>query len=158
MGEEEVKKSPVRRGRKAALAKSPEETELSKETSVAAESKQGKMVSPKQAVVDEASSAIVSASPVRRGRKAKAADLEVIALAREAKKEHEEQENEEEKKKEAPVPRKGRAASKAATEKIAHNVKELSNLGAKKRRPDDDDEAAKKDAPPPAKRATRSRK
>jgi len=150
-----VKKSPVRRGRKAALAKSPEET---KETSVAAESKQGKKVSPKQAVVDEASSAIVTASPARRGRKAKAADLEVTALAKEAKKEHEEQENEEEKKKEAPVPRKGRAASKAATEKIANNVKELSNLGAKKRRPDDDDEAAKKDAPPPAKRATRSRK
>merc|ERR1719204_3085485 len=136
--EEEVKKSPVRRGRKAALAKSPEKT---KETSVAAESKQAKKVSPKQAVVDEASSATVSASPARRGRKAKAADLEVTALAKE------------EKKKEAPVPRKGRAASKAATEKIANNVKELSNLGAKKRRPDDDEEAAKKDAPPPAKRA-----
>merc|ERR1712012_60625 len=156
--EEEVKKSPVRRGRKAAMAKSPEETGMSKETSVAAESKQGKKVPPKQAVVDEASSAIVTASPARRGRKAKAADLEVTALAKEAKKEHEEQENEEEEKKEAPVPRKGRAASKAATEKIANNVKELSNLGAKKRRPDDDDEAAKKDAPPPAKRATRSRK
>merc|ERR1719204_1699067 len=94
--EEEVNKSPVRRGRKAALAKSPEKT---KETSVAAESKQGKKVSPKQAVVDEASSATVSASPARRGRKAKAADLElfshpwVTALAKEAKKEHEEQEN-----------------------------------------------------------------
>ena len=45
------------------------------------------------------SSATVSASPARRGRKAKAADLEVTALAKEAKKEHEEQENEEEKKK-----------------------------------------------------------
>ena len=92
---------------------------------MAAEIKQGKKVTPKQAVVDEArsgaklamhvsiscmdsllclispslSSAIVSASPVRRGRKAKAADLEVTALAKEAKKEHEEQENEEEKKK-----------------------------------------------------------
>merc|ERR1719278_1952494 len=155
--EEEVKKSPVRRGRKAALAKSPEETGLAKETSVAVESKKGKKVSPKQAVVDEASSAVITASPARRGRKVKAADLEETALAKEAKKEHEEQVNEE-KKKEAPVPRKGRAASKAATEKIANNVKELSNLGAKKRRPDDDDEAAKKDAPPPAKRATRSRK
>merc|ERR1712012_1295808 len=80
-------------------AKSPEETGLSKETSVAAEIKQGKKISPKQAVVDEASSAIVTASPARRGRKAKAADLEVTALAKEAKKEHEEEENEEEKKK-----------------------------------------------------------
>ena len=92
---------------------------------MAAASKEGKKVSPKQAVVDEArsgaklathvlisclssllclispslSSAIVTASPVRRGRKAKAADLEVTALAKEAQKEHEEQENEEEKKK-----------------------------------------------------------
>ena len=92
---------------------------------MAAESKQGKKVPSKQAVVDEArsgaklaihvliscmtsllclispslSSAIVTASPARRGRKAKAADLEVTALAKEAKKEHEEQENEEEKKK-----------------------------------------------------------
>ena len=92
---------------------------------MAAESKQGKKVSPKQAVVDEArsgaklaihvliscmtsllclispslSSAIVTASPARRGRKAKAADLEVTALAKEAKKEHEEEENEEEKNK-----------------------------------------------------------
>ena len=45
------------------------------------------------------SSAIVTASPARRGRKAKAADLEVTALAKEAKKEHEEEDNEEEKKK-----------------------------------------------------------
>ena len=41
----------------------------------------------------------MTASPARRGRKAKAADLEVTALAKEAKKEHEEQENEAEKKK-----------------------------------------------------------
>ena len=44
------------------------------------------------------SSAVVTASPARRGRKAKAADLEVTALAKEAKKEHEEQENEEKEK------------------------------------------------------------
>ena len=91
---------------------------------MAAEIKQGKKVPPKQAVVDEArsgakwamhflmscmtsllclispslSSAVVTASPARRGRKAKAADLEVTALAKEAKQEHEEQENEEKKK------------------------------------------------------------
>ena len=45
------------------------------------------------------SSAMITASPARRGRKAKAADLEETALAKEAKQEHEEQENEEEKKK-----------------------------------------------------------
>merc|ERR1712223_2277063 len=56
--EEEVKKSPVRRGRKAAMAKSPEETGLLKEISVAVESKKGKKVSTKQAIVDEASSAV----------------------------------------------------------------------------------------------------
>merc|ERR1719278_2160574 len=88
--EEEVKKSPVRRGRKAALAKSPEETSLTKETSVAAVTKQGKKVSPKQAVVDEASSAMITASPARRGRKVKAADMEVTALAKEAKQVQEE--------------------------------------------------------------------
>merc|ERR1712037_415181 len=63
---------------------------------------------------------------------------------------------------EAPVVRKGRAASKAATEKIANDVKELSNLGAKKRRPDEDEakksQEEKESSAPPAKRATRARK
>merc|ERR1712059_115429 len=51
-----------------------------------------------------------------------------------------------------PASRLGRAASKAASDKIANDVAELSNLNKKKRRPDSTDRAAQetKSAPEPA--------
>merc|ERR1719458_2455307 len=124
---QEKEKSPVRRGRKAAVEKIV--TEEASAPIVSSPAKKGRKATLKKVLVEE-TSPLQTASPARKGRKGKTPPAEVETAEAEKKKGGRKAKSAPaiietiKEVEEAPVVRKGRAASKAATEKIANDVKE----------------------------------